>query len=56
VVAALAGMDAAPLRAQGAPESLGITEPSIATSLPQNGDPFGIRKQLYEHGISYTLI
>jgi porin len=56
VVAVLAGMDAAPLRAQGAPESLGITEPSIATSLPQNGDPFGIRKQLYDHGISYNLI
>ena len=56
VVAVLAGMDAAPLRAQGAPESLGITEPSIATSLPQNGDPFGIRKRLYDHGISYNLI
>ena len=38
------------------PESLGITEPSIATSLPQNGDPFGIRKRLYDHGISYNLI
>ena len=56
VVAVLAGIDAAPLRAQGAPESLGITEPSIATSLPQNGDPFEIRKQLYDHGISYNLI
>lgn len=49
VVAVLAGMDTAPLRAQGSPESLGITEPSIATSLPQNGDPFGIRKRLYDH-------
>jgi len=56
VVAVLAGVDATPLQAQGAPESLGITEPSIATSLPQNGDPFGIRKQLYDHGISYNLI
>ncbi|MGB8897459.1 MAG: carbohydrate porin, partial [Pseudolabrys sp.] len=56
VVAVLAGMDAAPPRAQGAPDSLGITEPSIATSLPQNGDPFGIRKRLYDHGISYNLI
>jgi porin len=38
------------------PSDIGITEPSIATSLPQNGDPFGIRKRLYDHGISYNLI
>jgi porin len=36
--------------------SYGITEPSIATSLPQNGDPYGFRKRLYDHGISYNFI
>jgi porin len=52
----LAVIAAAPVRGQQAPSAIGITEPSIATSLPQNGDPFGIRKRLYDHGISYNLI
>ncbi len=47
---------AAPVRGQQAPSDIGITEPSIATSLPQNGDPFGTRKRLYDHGVSYNLI
>ena len=34
----------------------GITNPSIATSLPNNGDPGGMRKWLYEHGLTYNLI
>lgn len=51
-----AGLDAVPLRAQQAPDANGITEPSIATSLPQNGDPAGIRKRLSERGITYNLI
>ena len=34
----------------------GITEPSIATSFPQNADPYGTRKWLYEHGVSYNFI
>ena len=38
------------------PSSIGITEPSIATSLPQNGDPSGTRKWLYDHGVSYNFI
>lgn len=42
--------------AQQAPSDIGITEPSIATSLPQNGDPFGARKRLHDHGISYNVI
>jgi porin len=42
--------------AQQAPSDIGITEPSIATSLPQNGDPFGVRKRLYDRGISYNVI
>ena len=29
---------------------------SIATSLPQNGDPAGVRKQLSQRGITYSLI
>lgn len=38
------------------PDALGISEPSIATSLPDHGDPWGARKKLYDHGISYSLI
>ena len=33
----------------------GIPEPSIATSLPNNGDPAGIRKRLADRGIVYGL-
>jgi porin len=36
--------------------SVGITEPSIATSFPHNADPSGSRKWLYEHGVSYNFI
>ncbi len=56
VLGVLAILAAAPVRGQQAPSDIGITEPSIATSLPQNGDPFGIRKRLYDHGVSYNLI
>jgi porin len=54
----IASLDAVPLRAQQvpAPDANGITEPSIATSLPQNGDPFGARKRLSESGITYNFI
>src|SRR6476660_7785674 len=38
------------------PDANGITSPSIATSLPHNGDPGGIRKRLAEHGVTYNLI
>jgi porin len=34
----------------------GIMPPSIATSLPNNGDPGGIRKWLAGHGVTYELI
>lgn len=54
--AVLACAGVAPLRAQQVPSAIGITVPSIATSLPQNGDALGIRKQLYDHGVSYNLI
>jgi porin len=33
----------------------GVPEPSIATSLPNNGDPAGIRKWLGDRGIVYGL-
>jgi len=55
-LAVFAVIDAAPLWAQESPGSIGITEPSIATSLPQNGDASGTRKRLYDHGVSYNLI
>lgn len=55
VLLAIADLKAGLARAQDT-NSIGITAPSIATSLPQNGDPFGIRKQLYDQGISYNLI
>jgi porin len=43
--------------AQGAPPDIkdGITLPSIATSLPNNGDPGGLRKWLSERGFTYSL-
>lgn len=33
----------------------GIPSPSIATSLPGNGDPGGVRKRLSERGLTYGL-
>jgi porin len=45
-----------PLWAQNGTDDSGITEPSIATSLPYHGDPFGTRKSLYDRGVSYNLI
>src|SRR5271169_7186279 len=56
VLGVLAVITAVPAQGQQAPSNIGITEPSIATSLPQNGDPFGVRKRLYDHGVSYNLI
>ena len=52
----MAGLDAVPLRAADAANDTGINGPSIATSLPQNGDPFGVRKRLSDRGITYNLI
>ena len=52
------GLCTGPLRAQQAPvpNDKGITEPSVATSLPQNGDPAGVREGLAQRGVTYTLI
>jgi len=52
----VAGFGAAPLHADDLPDKNGITSPSIATSLPQNGDPAGVRKWLAERGVTYNLI
>lgn len=38
------------------PDENGITSPSIATSLPHNGDPTGLRRRLAEKGLTYNLI
>lgn len=51
-----ADLDAAPPRAADATNDTGIIGPSIATSLPQNGDPAGIRRWLSDRGITYGLI
>jgi porin len=59
VVVFASGCCVAPVLAQSSqqtPETLGITEPSIATSLPNQGDPFGVRKYLYDRGVSYNVI
>jgi len=51
----LAGVDTGCAQAWWDTAPNGIPAPSIATSLPQNGDPAGIRKRLAEHGIVYGL-
>ena len=55
-VLAVTGVTIAPALAEDTPAAHGITEPSIATSLPQNGDASGGRKRLYDRGVSYNLI
>jgi porin len=38
------------------PDANGVTNPSIATSLPNQSDPYGVRKQLADRGVTYYLI
>jgi len=38
------------------PDANGITNPSVATSLPYNGDPWGVRKRLADQGITYNFV
>jgi porin len=38
------------------PDQNGITAPSIATSLPHNGDPGGVRAWLARNGLTYNFI
>lgn len=40
---------------EAGPDANGITHPSIATSLPGFGDPFGLRRDLATRGISYNV-
>ncbi|MDX2205728.1 MAG: carbohydrate porin [Hyphomicrobiaceae bacterium] len=40
---------------EGGPDKAGITHPSIATSLPFNGDPHGARARLASQGLVYDL-
>lgn len=47
---------AAPMADASAEPSDGIPVPSIATSLPDNGDPAGVRKWLSERGITYGVV
>jgi porin len=38
------------------PDANGITAPSVATSLPYNGDPTGIRKLMAAYGVTFNFI
>lgn len=55
VFAVVAIVNVPPTHAQET-NSTGITEPSIATSFPHDADPYGTRKWLYDHGVSYNFI
>jgi porin len=53
----LLGLHTASALAQAkGPDENGITSPSIATSLPYNGDPTGIRRWLAGYGLTYNFI
>jgi porin len=53
---AFVACDTGPLWAQSAAERIGITVPSVATSLPYYGDFYGDRKWLNDRGVTYNLI
>lgn len=53
-IAALPGASALAQDADG-PDAKGVTAPSIASSLPYGGDPFGDRERLAKTGITYNL-
>jgi porin len=44
------------LAADEKPDEKGITGPSIATSLPNNGDPYGTRAWLASLGLTYSFV
>ena len=48
-------LSASPIADASAEPPDGIPSPSIATSLPANGDPAGIRRWLNERGVTATL-
>jgi len=53
----IAGLGHAPARAQNVlqPQNTGPSNASIASSLPANGDPTGMRKWLEQHGTTFTV-
>jgi porin len=53
---AVAAFATAPASADDKPTKDGIPEDSIATILPGNGDPGGIRKRLAERGFTYGFV
>lgn len=56
LISALCILGAVPASADDTgPNEAGVTAPSIATSLPENGDPGGVRKSLATRGITYNL-
>jgi carbohydrate-selective porin OprB len=48
-------LEAGPSQAQGVTDT-GLPANSIAQNWPNNGDPYGTRKWLYDNGLSYQLI
>ena len=48
-------LSASAVAAQTGPDANGVTAPSIASSLPGNGDPSGARNDLAARGITYDL-
>jgi porin len=56
VTLVIAGLKTTSAWAGGSTSGAGIPDQSIATSLPQYGDPASIRKRLNDYGITYTLI
>ena len=49
------GVFASPRAEEPGPDANGVTAPSIASSLPGNGDPFGHRRSLAERGVTYNV-
>jgi porin len=55
-LAALPVLVATSAVAQDAPPPVIPVGPTIATSLPANGDPWGTRRWLAEHGVTYAFV
>ena len=54
--AAILAMLAPSALAQSASPPVVAPQPTIATSLPANGDPWGTRRWLAEHGVTFALV
>jgi porin len=53
---AILAMLASSALAQSDPPPVIAPQPTIATSLPANGDPWGTRRWLAEHGVTFALV